>query len=197
MEQMHKQRSCARPALAWDTASLSMTNRVIQRQCNFIVHLKNLKKSDLAKQIYDEQLSNGYPGLITEAQRLCDSVGLPSITKNREKEDNKIQWKQRIMEAVERKNEIQLKRKIQSFQKLEVMKEEKYEQKEYLSNLTLEEARMFFRVRTKMVKCKLNQSSDRGNRASLWKCNRCGHVDSQSHILYCPNYQDLRVGKDF
>ena len=55
---------------------------------------------------------------------------------------------------------------------------------------------MFFRVRPKMVKCKLNQSSDRGNRASLWKCNGCGHVDSQSHILYCPSYQDLRVGKD-
>ena len=34
--------SCARPALAWDTETLSMENRVAQRKLNFVGHLKRL-----------------------------------------------------------------------------------------------------------------------------------------------------------
>ena len=73
--------SCARPALAWDTASLSMKNRVIQRKLNFMVHLKKLKEKDLANQIFREQRSNGYPGLVKESRELCEQIGLPDITK--------------------------------------------------------------------------------------------------------------------
>ena len=89
-----------------------------------------------------------------------------------------------------------MKEKLQSYDKLENLKEEEFGQKDYLKTLTMEEARMFFRVRTKMVKCKLNQSSDPRNRASLWRCSGCGYIDSQTHILHCPSYQDLREGKD-
>ena len=59
----------------------------------------------------------------------------------------------------------------------------------------MNEARTLFRVRTKMIKCKMNQSSDRFNRSSLWKCEDCGYVDTQAHILNCPAYQELREGK--
>ena len=80
-------------------------------------------------------------------------------------------------------------------EKLKIMKEEIYEQKEYLDHLRLSQARTLFRVRTRTLKCKLNQSSDRRNMETLWRC-QCGYMDSQSHILYCPLYQDLREGKD-
>ena len=33
------------------------------------------------------------------------------------------------------------------------------------------------------------------NKSSLWKCEDCGYVDTQSHILNCPAYQELREGK--
>ena len=33
------------------------------------------------------------------------------------------------------------------------------------------------------------------NRSSLWKCEDCGYVDTQSHIIHCPAYQGLREGK--
>ena len=55
--------TCARPDLPWDTQSLSMTNRIIQRKLNLCVHLKKLDGKDLSKQIFEEQLRNGYPGL--------------------------------------------------------------------------------------------------------------------------------------
>ena len=52
------------------------------------------------------------------------------------------------------------------------------------------------RVRTRMVKCKMNQSSSKCNKASLWQCEDCGYIDSQTHIIHCPAYKDLREGKD-
>ena len=67
--------------------------------------------------------------------------------------------------------------------------------KSYLVELTMEDTRMHFRLRTKMFTCKMNQASDRKNKATLWQCTGCGNVDTQAHILWCPAYQDLRVGK--
>ena len=61
--------------------------------------------------------------------------------------------------------------------------------------MKMEEARMQFRLRTKMFTCKMNQSSEPKNKATLWECTGCGNVDTQAHILWCPAYQDLRVGK--
>ena len=102
---------------------------------------------------------------------------------------------QMIKNAVEEKNEKDLKESISRFEKLEVMKDEKYGIKSYLNEMNMHEARTFFRVRSRMVRCKMNQSSGQYNRESLWKCEDCGYVDTQTHILHCPAYQQLREGK--
>ena len=80
-------------------------------------------------------------------------------------------------------------------EKLEVLKGEEYQLKDYLKEMSMKESRMFFRIRTRMITCKLNQSSDTCNKASLWRCEDCGYVDSQSHIIHCPAYKELREGK--
>ena len=150
----------------------------------------------MAKQIYDEQLKNGYPGLVKEAQILCKNLAIQDVTREREKEKSKGIWKEIIKSAVKEKNGKELKEKITKLEKLESMQSESFGLKDYLKELSLEQARVLFRVRTRMVKCKLNQSSQRANKAKLWRCDDCGNIDSQSHILHCPAYQDLRTGKD-
>ena len=75
------------------------------------------------------------------------------------------------------------------------MKDEAYERKTYLSDLNMNDARVLFRIRTRTIKCKMNQSSSQANKASLWQCQGCGNVDTQTHILYCPSYQHLRERK--
>ena len=62
--------------------------------------------------------------------------------------------------------------------------------------MSMSEARMFFRIRTEMIRCKMNQSSEPVNRATLWKCTACGYVDTQSHLIHCPAFKDIREGKD-
>ena len=187
--------TCARPSLAWDTGSLSMKNRIIERKLNFVVHLKKLGGESLAKQVYDEQVSHGWPGLVSEAQEFCREIRLADVTKDRSVDDSKWSWKHRIKEAAKQRNELDLKEEINIFEKLETLKGEEYGQKSYLKTMSMSEARTLFRIRTRMIRCKMNQSSDPYNKSSLWKCEDCGYVDTQRHILHCPAYQSLREGK--
>ena len=78
------------------------------------------------------------------------------------------------------------------------MKEEKFKRKDYLRELTLSEARIQFKLRTKMYEAKFNYKNDSKNKSDLWKCDSCqsGEIESQSHILYCEAYKDLRENKD-
>ena len=91
----------------------------------------------------------------------------------------------------------QFEKRCANYSKLEVMKgEEKCEVKDYISSMTMEQARTNFRIRSMMIKCALNQPSDPQNIASLWKCRACSvNIGSQSHILWCPAYKKLREGK--
>ena len=76
------------------------------------------------------------------------------------------------------------------------MKDDIFELKQYFKDMTLQQARMQFRIRTQMTKCKMNYSNDMENRQSLWKCNSCEtNIDTQSHILFFPAYKALTEGK--
>ena len=187
--------TCARPALAWDTATLSMQNRIIQKKLNLINHIKSLDNESLAKLVFNEQRKYGYPGLVTETQKICQSLGIPDITDEKKRDMKKRQWKEKIKKVVEKKNETELKDKIKDLEKLVIMKDESYEQKSYLAQMSLKDARMMFRIRTRTIKCKMNQSSSRTNKEALWQCSGCGCIDTQSHIIHCSAYQNLREGK--
>ena len=41
----------------------------------------------------------------------------------------------------------------------------------------------------------MNRQSDKENAKNLWKCTECGHIDTQSHILWCPYFSTLREGR--
>ena len=63
--------------------------------------------------------------------------------------------------------------------------------------MSMQNARMMLRIRSKMVQCKMNFSSKKSNNETVWKCHSCmsGAIDTQSHILYCEAYKPLREGK--
>ena len=143
--------------------------------------------------MFNEQRKCGYPGLVKECQDICNELGIPDITE--ENDVKKAKWKAVIKRAVEKKNESELKEKIKDYDKLVSMKQENFEQKEYLTQMSLKDSRLMFRVRTKTIKCKMNQSSSRFNKQTLWQCSGCGCIDTQSHILHCAAFQHLREGK--
>ena len=47
-----------------------------------------------------------------------------------------------------------------------------------------------------MLDVKFNYSHDPQYKKDLWRCDSCeSSIDTQSHILWCPAYSDLRVDK--
>ena len=74
---------------------------------------------------------------------------------------------------------------------------ENFVTKDYLKSMKVEDARIKFKIRTEMLDVKFNYKNVPGHRAKLWLCDSCEtSIDSQSHILWCPSYAELREGKD-
>ena len=75
---------------------------------------------------------------------------------------------------------------------------EPFEKKQYFSNLNLIEARVYFIKRAKMMQyVKMNFPSDPVYRRELWQSSSCSsHIDTMSHVLWCPAYSNLRENQD-
>ena len=43
---------------------------------------------------------------------------------------------------------------------------------------------------------KLNYKGDKEFAKKLWKCDQCGKMDSEQHVLWCEGFKYLREGKD-
>ena len=82
--------------------------------------------------------------------------------------------------------------------KCETVLLENFGLKLYFKNLTVTEARIKFRIKTKMIHAKLNFRNDRRNSQLNWICESCENscIESQSHIMWCEAYSYLRDGLD-
>ena len=189
-------RACPMPALCWDTATLGMSVRIQKAKLALIHHIRGLDETSLAKQIYEEQLSFNWPGLVRESDEIIKAWGVPNII-NSENSLTKNQWKMIIKKEAKIQNGKILSKSInENYSKLECMKNEVYEEKSYLTEMSMWNARLHFSLRTRMFPCKMNYMNSPKYKAELWSCDSCETlIDSQSHILYCPAYKQLREGK--
>ena len=91
---------CPSPAYLWDTATLTMTNRIIKKKLLFYHHLKNLPEDTLAKEILTAQEKYLLPGLAFECQKYLADMTIY---------DNPVlmtsfQWKKKIKIYIDLKN---------------------------------------------------------------------------------------------
>ena len=178
-------------ALQSETGLLSMKLRIWKRKCMLIHHIKNMENGTLAKQVYSEQMENGWPGLAKEVTVICkeldiEDINYSSISKNR--------LQNVLKKACKAKDESDLKNKMCN--KTEKLKEGNCEMKEYMNLKSLSDVRNTFRVRTNMVE------GFKGSFKNMFKhtdldCVGCGlEIDYQAHSMVCPAYDDLREGLD-
>jgi hypothetical protein len=185
-------------ALNWDVGQLSMENKINAKKLMFLHYVSNLDNSVLAKEIFETQKKFNFPGFVPEARKLIKFYGLPNIL-----DENllltKQKWSALVKAAIRIKNEEELKLKMDGYHKLKgsPILSETFEIKEYISKLSLVDARTNFRIRYSLLNnVKMNQKSNPEYARKLWLCDECGNVDSQSHIMWCPSYATLREGLD-
>ena len=159
-------------------------------------HIVNLDNGTLAKQIQEAQLENDSPGLTKEVQAYMEELNLPNCLLTRIPQ---MKWKTLVKKAVSQANEKEIKEEIIPYKKMKNVnvEEENFECKDYLSNLPLYKSRTLFKHKYSMTEnVKMNYKNDKSFAKSLWKCKECQNQDSESHLLWCPGYEDLRDGLD-
>ena len=96
------------------------------------------------------------------------------------------------------KNASDLLSQIKNYKKLEYEKfsAEEYGIKDYLKTMTVRQARVFFSVRTEMLRTvQYNFRNNPQYRMNDYKCI-CGEEDRQSHLEDCIVYRHCSVGLD-
>ena len=175
-----------------------MNHRINVKKLNFIHYVVNLDDSILAKEIFNMQKCFNFPGFIPEAKKLLEFYGLPEMSSM--SVIGKAAWKRQVNEAAKNKYEEEQKTRInQTYSKLKEgpLSTEEFSIKEYLFNMNLEDARTNFRIRSKMIRTiKMNQKTNPVFARQLWACDACGNIDTQSHIMWCPEYRTLREDLD-
>ena len=142
-----------------------------------------------------------FPGLVQEVSEMLRAMNLPDITdRDIASGWSKAQWKRETKKIIHDKCEAELKVSMKNYSKLKdgPMMDETFELRDYLKEMRVQDARVKFALRSKMYDVSFNYRSDPKNSADCWRCDSCmsGHIQTQSHILYCEAFADLRKDKN-
>ena len=181
--------STPKPAMKWETGVLSMKTRIMQNKLVFINAIKHLDDDCLAKQIYDEQVYNKWPGLAKECSIFCSDLGLPDITQMCY---SKNVWKGMVKKASLTFEKECLNKCIDNYKKLVDLRDVPYGLKDYIKTNNIKSARLMFSEKSKMIDAKMNYKNDPRYKQQAWKCDSCGDLEDQSHLRICKAYQQVR-----
>ena len=145
--------------------------------------------------MFEEQTKMKFPGLSKECIEIAYKIGIYDEMQN--KKVNYNQFKNCAKNKINLYNEHILKEDMKDMKKIKEYIKDKFERQKYFNELNTEEARTKFRIRTNMVDTKFNFRNKRSYRDELWRCDSCKRsIETQSHLLWCPTYKNLREGKN-
>ena len=172
-----------------------MKHRIWQQKLCLMLKLNRQSEQSLSRMILEEQRANNWPGLSKEVADICEQLQIPDLNDN----DFDISVGS-IKEAVMEHHDNELKEKIKSSEKMEKVKDDDFSQvQEYLKGKSIENTRMAFKIRCNMVQdIKGNFTSKYkrlgGEEALLCQDCDCREIQTQSHCLVCPKWEEIRTG---
>ena len=180
-------------ALRSETGMLSMKLRVWKTKCMLIHHVKGLEEGTLAKMVYLEQRRNRWPGLAKEVSMICAEL---NIEDGNTTTMSKSAFKRVVEMACREKDKLDMLSGMEGMTKCEGLKNSDCGLKEYMGKKVLKDVRDIFRARTQLLEgFKANHKNM--YRGQDMRCEGCKmDIDTQSHVLVCNAYSDLRVDQD-
>ena len=172
-----------------ETASRKMKFRIWKQKVLLVMKIR-CQDRGLAKEILDEQVAMGWPGLTKEVEEICEEIGVKNASKE-------IISKEELEEAIFYADYNEMKKDMEKYSKLkEVMKQDLRYEQDYMHEKAADKARLAFRIRSKMIKsAKMNfKNLHKGN----WNCDKCerGVEETQEHMLECEGWEEERGSLD-
>ena len=180
---------------------LGMKWRVWQAKVLLAVAIREQEEGCLAREVWEEQVRMGWPGLAREVKAICKEIGIADITDSQTRID-----KDEIKEAIII-NHLKCMKEDMSGKKLDIMKRTDMRQRRQYTKLSVEECRMAFRLEVFQFDCRANMPTRYGRDL---RCRACGpeagqqqeqqgeqqehHVEDQDHLEVCPGYGELWDG---
>ena len=164
---------CPAPILMSETGTVLMELRILQKKLLFLHHLETLPSSALAKEVLELQRMFNWPGLIQECQPFLNKFHIQKVCQY-----SPYQWKRLVKTNILKLNKILIieRAEKQKYKKvnLDRLKEDDFDMKPYLSSMNVHDARMRFKLASKMFPTvQMNFQSDRKFMAELWSCAGC------------------------
>ena len=192
---------CTKVILRAEVAMLGMKQRLWMEKVKFVQRLKRMENS-LAKEVYEEQRNNDWPGLAKEVTEICREVGIEDVN---EKEEPR----EKVEEGIFYHHYREMKKDMESKEKCSEIRHEDFrEVQSYMKENSIEKSRTMFSLRAKMYNCRANMhgSYDKDDRGCLACTLAQGREEgreedwvdeeSQSHLTVCPHYAHQRTGLD-
>ena len=95
----------ARASLLWDTACWDMDLRIWREKIRFVLHIRSMEPNSFARLIYEEQITNQWPGLAKETSIICQALNIEDCNTS---QLDKIGYMKLVAAAIDLKNEKRL-----------------------------------------------------------------------------------------
>ena len=174
-----------------------MPARIWRQKILLVYHISHLEVGALARDIMDEQVRHGWPGLTAEVSKLCDMLGLEDA---RTISQDKLSYTKEVKRACVWRDEDLMKEAMEGKKdkKMRTMYHDNMDMKEYVSTGSLYTARTTWEVRSHMLRVAGNYPGHMKYAGTGWRCQACTLEvrEDQEHLARCEGYSDFRAGKD-
>ena len=168
--------------------------RIWEAKLLLLQAIRRQEEGGLAREVLEEQVDMGWPGLASEVSSICKELKIPDATK----EDVD---KETIKKAVKYHHLTQLKKELTGDKLQEMANTDVSERRAYTSWSVLE-CRMAYRLETRMFICRANMPTmfkrDLTCRACTPEADQggAGPIEDQEHLEVCTGYasQWARLG---
>ena len=182
-------------ALRADLGVRSTLLRVWQQKILLVLHIRSLEDTSLAKMMYEEQVSNNWPGLAKETVELCKKLEIEDVNTTSKTKSAYAKELGRTCLAME---DAMMKTECVNMQKMNKISAEDWGLKEYVKSGSLWSVRKTWEARSFMLHVAGNYSHNRKYEPTDWQCQACTLQvrEDQDHLGRCQGYADLRQGLD-
>ena len=197
---------CPIPSLYWETGGFMMKYRILQAKLLLLHHIATLPGDSLAREMYEVQKDFRFPGLLLECEDFLTDEGVLNLENY-----TPFQWKNLVKTNIYKLNRSEILEQMKPLKKISYKEHisEKCQLQPYMTKLNIAEARLKFKLKTRMTPTvRMNFQSDPEFASKLWTCPGCtaqshkvqekveGRRDTQAHILTCAGYAQFREHKD-